>query len=111
MEKIWRGVLPTPGRIFQCKKMTCLELFAGTGSIGRAFERLGWEVVSLDLDPKYNPTHVADILSWDHRLYPAVTFTLYGLHQCVRTTASPVPRAALGTSYPLIDWYGEPSTL
>ena len=50
--------------------MRCLELFAGTGSIGRAFERLGWEVVSLDLDPKCEPTHVADIRVWDYSIYP-----------------------------------------
>ena len=50
--------------------MHCLELFAGTGSVGRAFEQLGWEVVSLDIDPKCGATHVADILSWDHRVYP-----------------------------------------
>ena len=37
----------------------------------RAFERLGWDVVSLDIDSKRNPTHVVDVLSWDYyRIYP-----------------------------------------
>ena len=42
-----------------------LELFSGTGSMGRAFEELGWEVTSLDVDPKASPTICADICSWE----------------------------------------------
>ena len=50
--------------------MKLLELFSGTGSVGTVAKEMGWEVVSLDIDPKCEATHVADILSWDHRLYP-----------------------------------------
>ena len=53
-------------------KMCCLELFKGTGSIGRAFERLGWAVVSLDKDPKFKPTIAVDILDWDYIQFPCI---------------------------------------
>lgn len=42
-----------------------LELFCGTKSIGRVFEENGWEVVSLDSDPKTEPTYCMDILDFD----------------------------------------------
>ena len=48
--------------------MRLLELFSGTGSMGRAFEALGWEVTSLDLEGE--PTIKCDILSWDHTKFP-----------------------------------------
>ena len=38
-----------------------------TGSIGRAFEAEGWEVVSVDLDPKFRPTVCCDVMQLDER--------------------------------------------
>ena len=37
-----------------------LEVCSGTGSMGRAFKALGWEVTSLDFDPKSGADFVTD---------------------------------------------------
>jgi hypothetical protein len=39
-----------------------LELFSGTGSVGRAFRNMGWQVTSVDLESKFNPTICCDVL-------------------------------------------------
>ena len=47
--------------------MKLLELFSGTGSIGKVARNLHWYVVSLDLkDADIN----IDILDWDYKQYP-----------------------------------------
>ena len=53
-----------------------LELFCGTKSIGRAFEAAGWEVVSLDIVSKFEPTILCDIRSWDYTLFPPGHFDM-----------------------------------
>lgn len=54
--------------------MRVLELFKGSGSITRALEPLGHEIVSLDLNPKFQPTHVVDILDFEYKQYPPKHF-------------------------------------
>ena len=39
-----------------------LELFSGTGSVGKVCNQLGWGVVSVDKDPKFNPQTVTRML-------------------------------------------------
>ena len=46
-----------------------LDLFTGTGSVKFVAEELGYHVTSLDIDPKFRPTHVADINSFDYRFH------------------------------------------
>ena len=50
--------------------MRVLEIFKGTGSVGKVFEQAGWEVVSVDVESRYDPTHVANVLEWDYKIYP-----------------------------------------
>ena len=53
-------------------------------SIGRAFEAAGWEVVSLDIVSKFEPTILCDIRSWDYALFPPRHFDTA---RSVRSTA------------------------
>jgi|TARA_R110000803_G_scaffold5690_2_gene18788 site-specific DNA-cytosine methylase len=48
--------------------MNVLELFSGTGSIGKVCEKLGWNPISLDLDNRADI--VCDIMDFDYKQYP-----------------------------------------
>jgi site-specific DNA-cytosine methylase len=38
-----------------------LELFGGTGSVGRAFRAAGWHVISVDNDERWSPDILRDV--------------------------------------------------
>ena len=62
--------------------MLCLELFSGTGSIGRAFSKLGWTVISVDKNPKYNAVICVDILEWNFKLFDRNHFDFVWASPC-----------------------------
>ena len=47
--------------------MRLLELFSGTGCVGRVFRACAWEVVSLDLDKRSGADITTSILDWDFK--------------------------------------------
>ena len=51
--------------------MKLLELFSGTGSVGRVAKDKGFDVVSLDLK---NADINCNILGWDYKIYPVRYF-------------------------------------
>ena len=53
--------------------MKVLELFSGTGSVGKVCKEKGWEVVSLDLK---NADINIDILKWDYKVFAPETFDI-----------------------------------
>ena len=53
-----------------------LELFSGTGSVGKCCKELGWDVISVDIDKKYNATHQCDIMNFDYKQYDKDEFDI-----------------------------------
>ena len=99
--------------------MRLLELFSGTGSIGKAFQAAGWEVVSVDLDSAAQPTICCDLRSWDYRQMPRHSFDyIWASPPCThysraRTTAK-TPRdldgadAIVRRTLEIIEYFGAP---
>ena len=54
--------------------MNVLELFSGTGSVGKCCKQLGWDVVSVDL--LLPADHEVDILDFDYKQYPKDYFSI-----------------------------------
>ena len=54
--------------------MRVLELFSGTGSVGKCCESLGYEVVSVDMI--LPATHIVDIMNFDYKQYPKNHFDI-----------------------------------
>lgn len=49
--------------------MRLLEIFCGTKSMGKIFEKNGWDVISIDIEKKWNPTICVDVLEWDFKTF------------------------------------------
>ena len=66
-----------PTKPTEPEKPRALDLFCGRKSAARVLERWGYEVTTLDNDPKRSPTICADVLRWDYeRLYPPGSFQI-----------------------------------
>ena len=97
------------------KNPILLEMFKGTGSVGKQAKKMGFQVTSLDFDPIYTPDIETDILDWDYKKYsnennyipdmiwsspPCNTYSpmVYRLKERDVETAKPLSdRAKLGT--------------
>jgi hypothetical protein len=47
--------------------MKVLCLFEGIGSAKKVFESLGFEVICVEINKKYNPTILSDIMKWNYK--------------------------------------------
>ena len=55
-------------------KKKLLELFCGTKSVSKALSEEEFEVISLDIDPDFEPTICADFMDWDYTMVEAVDY-------------------------------------
>ena len=47
--------------------MLILDLFCGTKSIKKTSDKLAWDYIGLDIEPKHEPEILIDFLEWDYK--------------------------------------------
>ena len=62
--------------------MRLLELFSGTGSVGKPWRSAGHTVWDIDVDPRFNPEMCEDILQWNYRTLPFVPDVIWASPPC-----------------------------
>ena len=82
--------------------MKLLELFSGTGSMGRSFEERGWEITSLDSDPTSGAGIVTNFMDWDFAQFEPGHFDAIWAsppctHYSVARTTAKTPRDLEGS--------------
>ncbi len=97
-------------------KPVLLELFSGTGSVGRAFRARGWEVFSVDIDATAKPTLVANVLDLQLDALPVRVDCIWASPPCTHysraRTKAKTPRDLEGSDaivqkvLDIIDHYG-----
>ena len=96
--------------------MRCLELFCGTKSFRKVANNLGHEVISVDLESKFEPDILTDILEWDYTTLPRDSFdVIWASPPCVffsraRTSAKTPPdmdlaRSLVNKSFEIIEYF------
>jgi len=62
--------------------MKLLELFSGTGSIGKIFKKYGHTVISVDIDNRFGCDIQEDILQFSYKELPWIPDVLWGSPPC-----------------------------
>lgn len=92
-----------------------LELFSGTKSVGRVFEKAGWDVLAVDNSEVRSPDVCASLLDWDYRsaLTPTLPTALWASPPCTtwslatqkhRQLPDLAPRTLLAVEAELLVW-------
>ena len=71
-----------------------LDLFSGTGSVAKVYRDHGYEVITLDSDPRFKADIQTNILEWDPRDYPPGYFdTIFAAPPCTEYSIAMTSRA------------------
>jgi hypothetical protein len=99
-------------------KPVLLELFSGTGSVGRSFRARGWDVFSVDIDATAKPTLVANVLDLQLDALPVRVDCIWASPPCTHysraRTKAKTPRDLEGSDaivqkvLDIVKWYGVP---